>query len=150
MIITAQNNRYHNSYKPVSLPSFKALEKTFAMLKPDAFERHLDKMIIEEIEKNNFKIVKTWRGIAPRKKLENNYIEFKNKSFFKEWMDFLQSGDVQGMVIEGDNAIEKFRKFTFQIRDKLAPGDKRKNLLHSSDCAEAAKRELENFFDKNV
>lgn len=65
-------------------------------------------------------------------------------------MDFLQSGNVQAMAIEGENAVEKFRNFTFEIRNKLAPGERRKNLLHSSDSPGAAKRELENFFDKTV
>lgn len=150
MLIT---NTYNNNYTPKkqrSFLSFKAIERTFAMLKPDAFERKLNDVITKEIENNDFKIIKKWIGTAPREKLENNYIEHKDKSFFGEWMDFLQSGNVQAMAIEGENAVEKFRNFTFEIRNKLAPGERRKNLLHSSDSPDAAKRELENFFDKTV
>lgn len=150
MIIKFTNNYTDIKYSRNNLLSFKAIERTFAMLKPDSFERKLDKVILDEIKKNDFKILKEWKGIAPREKMINNYIEHKDKPFFNDWLDFLQSGEVHGMMIEGDNAVTKFREFAKSIRERFAPNEKRRNLIHSSDSEKAAERELKNFFDVNI
>lgn len=127
-------------------PGFGALERTFVILKPDSFERHLAKPIARALNSNGLKIVKSWVGIAPKEKLVGNYIQFKSKPFFDAWMNFLQSGKIEAMVIEGDGAVDKIRTLALKIREIFAPNEKRQNLLHSSDSLEAAKREITNFF----
>lgn len=131
-------------------PHFGAIERTFVMLKPDSFERNLAKPIEKAFSLHGLRIVRSWTGYAPRVKLVNNYIEFKAKPFFNEWMDFLQSRKIEAMIIEGDDAVSRTRALTLKIREIFAPNEKRKNLLHSSDCLDAAKREIENFFGPNA
>ena len=132
-------------------PSFSAHEKTFMMLKPDAYKRHLDKEILMELkEDKGLKITKEWEGIAPREKVEKNWESKRNKSFFNSWMDFMTSGKIKAMVVEGDNAISKVLNFKKKIREKFAPNQKRENLVHSSDDAKSANNEIKNFFDMNI
>ena len=61
--------------------TFKGYEKTFMMLKPDAFERKLDGIIEKNILESGLKISESFVGIAPRKKMENNYIAKKINLF---------------------------------------------------------------------
>ena len=120
------------------------------MLKPDAFERKLDGIIEKNILESGLKISESFVGIAPRKKMENNYIAKKNKSFFNEWIDFLTSGKIRAIIVEGDNAIARALNLKKEIRNQYAPNEKRFNLIHCSDDLENAKREIKNFFDKEV
>lgn len=126
--------------------SFKAYERTFMIIKPDAFERKLEKVIENTIVDKGLKIAESFEGIAPRAKMENNYIAKKNKSFFKEWMDFLTSGKLKAFVVEGDDAITKALDVKAQIRRMYAPNEKRYNLVHCSDDTTNATREIINFF----
>lgn len=126
--------------------SFKAYEKTFMIIKPDAFERHLEQIIEQSIIQKGLKITKSFEGIAPRAKMENNYIAKKDKSFFKEWMDFLTSGKLKAFIVEGDNAITKALDLKSEIRRIYAPNEKRYNLVHCSDDHTNATREIINFF----
>ena len=136
------NNRY--------TPSFQAYEKTFVMLKPDSFNRKLDEIIMKRIAEKKLDVLKQWEGVAPRKKLEGNYIRHKDKSFFSEWIDFLQSGKIRALLIGGEDAIEAANALKKSVRQDLAPGQKRFNLIHSSDDTASAEREIHNFFDTDV
>lgn len=140
-ILPQFNHKYKYS------PSFQAYEKTFMMLKPDAFERKLNQTIVEKIEENGLTILKEWEGVAPREKLEGNYAQYKEKSFFKEWIDFLKSGKIKAMLVGGDDAISKGMELRNKLRHAFDADNKRRNLIHSSDDIEAAKREIKNFFD---
>lgn len=131
-------------------PSFQAYEKTFMMLKPDAFERKLNETIVQKIEENGLSILKEWEGVAPREKLEGNYSQYRKKSFFKDWIDFLKSGKIKAMLVGGDDAISKGMELRNKIRLDFDANNKRRNLLHSSDDIEAAEREIKNFFDVEV
>lgn len=133
------NNRYS--------PSFQAYEKTFVMLKPDSFNRKLDSIIMKRIADKKLDILKQWEGIAPRKKLEENYIQHKDKPFFPAWIDFLQSGKIRALLVGGEDAIEAANALKKSVRQELAPGEKRFNLIHSSDDTTSAEREIHNFFD---
>lgn len=126
--------------------SFKAYERTFMIIKPDAFERKLEKVIENTIIDKGLKIAESFEGIAPRAKMENNYIAKKDKSFFKEWMDFLTSGKLKAFIVEGDNAITKALDLKSEIRRIYAPNEKRYNLVHCSDDHTNATREIINFF----
>lgn len=130
---------------------FAAHEKTFMMLKPDAYKRHLDKTILNALTKDkDLKITKEWEGIAPREKVEKNWEDKKEKSFFKSWMDFMTSGKIKAMIVEGDNAISKVLAFKRRIRTEFAPNEKRENLVHSSDDLQSANKEIHNFFDTKI
>ena len=108
------NNRY--------TPSFQAYQKTFVMLKPDSFERHLDGVIMNRIADSHLQVLKQWEGVAPRKKLEENYAAHKNKSFFHSWIDFLQSGKIRAMLVGGEDAIDVVNALKKSVRQELAPG----------------------------
>ncbi len=139
-----------NEQKHYYRPSFQAYEKTFVMLKPDSFKRRLDREIMESLKSKHLDVLKQWEGIAPREKLEGNYVQHKNKSFFKEWIDFLQSGKIRALLVGGEDAIGEINSLKKSIRSSYAPGEKRFNLIHSSDDAECAKREIKNFFDVEI
>lgn len=136
------NNRY--------TPSFQAYQKTFVMLKPDSFERRLDGVIMKKLADNNLQVLKQWEGIAPREKMEVNYVQHKNKPFFPAWIDFLISGKIRAMLVGGEDAIEVVNTLKKSVRQELAPGEKRFNLIHSSDDTASAEREIHNFFDKDA
>ena len=127
--------------------TFKGYEKTFMMIKPDAFQRNLEKVIETNIIESGLKISESFTGVAPRKKIENNYITKQHKSFFKEWIDFLTSGKIKAIIVEGENAIARALELKKNIRNKYAPNEKRFNLIHCSDDIHNAKREIKNFFD---
>lgn len=137
------------SAKSNSNPSFGAVERTFMLLKPDSFERRLAEPIKKILGRHadDLKIVQVWRGVAPRTKLEQNYVEHRGKTFFDEWMEFLQSNQVEALVIEGENAVSRTNLLKQITRTVFAPGERRYNLIHSSDTPEDAEREISNFFD---
>lgn len=139
-----------NNNQNFSPLNFKGYEKTFMMIKPDAFHRNLEDVIEKKILESGLKISESFEGIAPRKKMENNYIAKQNKSFFKEWMDFLTSGKIKAIIVEGENAISKALHLKKNIRTQYAPNEKRFNLIHCSDDITNAKREIKNFFEIEV
>lgn len=148
MINKTNNIHFTPQYK--YNPSFMAYEKTFVMLKPDSFERKLDMVIINEIQKKGLKVLKSWEGMPAREKLEGNYEQYKNRSFFTDWIDFLQSGKIKAMIVGGEDAISEVNMLKFSLRDKYAQGERRINLLHASDDTDCAKKECKNFFDIEI
>lgn len=143
---TMQNSTNRNN---VSL-SFKAYEKTFMIIKPDAFQRNLDSVIENNILQSGLKISKSFEGIASKKKMKNNYISQKHKTFFNDWIEFLTSGKIKAIVVEGDDAISKALQIKNFIRTTYAPNEKRYNLVHCSDDRANARREIKNFFDIEI
>ena len=130
--------------------TFTAYEKTFVMLKPDSFHRNIDGIIMKKIDSAGMKVLSQWEGIAPREKLERNYIQYKDKPFFSKWIDCLSSGKIRAMVIGGDDAISAVSGIKKSVREQYAPGQKRFNLMHSSDDVESAQKECKNFFDVEI
>lgn len=131
-------------------PTFAAYQKTFVMIKPDAFERKLDNEIMSKINDSGMKVLQNWNGIPSKEKMEGNYIQYKQKSFFDAWLKYLTSGNIRAMVIGGEESISVINSLKKIIRQQYAPGEKRFNLIHSSDDVASAKREIENFFDIEV
>ena len=131
--------------------SFKSLQKTFVMIKPEAFENDAFKYIRKTLKGYSFKIVKQDNGILPYEKLAKNYEEFSDREFYKEWMDYLSSNKMTAMVVEGENVVKKMLYIKKVIRWIFSPNEKRYNVMHCSDSFEAAKREIDNFFpDKSI
>jgi nucleoside-diphosphate kinase len=135
-----------------------AIERTFSILKPDATERNLTGAINAMIEKANLRIVAQKRVRISREQAERFYAVHKERPFFRELVDFMISGPVVVQVLEGDNAIAKYRDVMGATDPaKAAPGTIRKtharsigeNSVHGSDAPETAVREIAQFFSEN-
>ena len=137
-------------------------EQTFCMIKPDATERGLTQEINSRIEKSGLKIVKSKELTMSRSQAEKIYAVHKGKDFYDGLVDFITSGPLTVMMLEGDNAILRLRQLMGETDPrKAAPGTIRgdlredniftekgtmKNLIHGSDSPESAKNEISIFF----
>ena len=135
-----------------------AIERTFSILKPDATERNLTGAINAMIEKANLRIVAQKRVRISREQAERFYAVHKERPFFRELVDFMISGPVVVQVLEGDNAIAKYRDVMGATDPaKAAVGTIRKshaksiaeNSVHGSDAPETAVKEIAQFFSEN-
>jgi len=135
-----------------------AIERTFSILKPDATERNLTGAINAMIEKANLRIVAQKRVRISREQAERFYAVHKERPFFRELVDFMISGPVVVQVLEGDNAIAKYRDVLGATDPaKAAVGTIRKshaksigeNSVHGSDAPETAVKEIAQFFSEN-
>jgi nucleoside-diphosphate kinase len=135
-----------------------ALERTFSILKPDATERNITGAINAIIEKAGLRIVAQKRVRISREQAEKFYAVHRERPFFRELVDFMISGPVVVQVLEGDNAIAKYREVMGATDPaKAAAGTIRKthaksigeNSVHGSDAPETAVREIAQFFSEN-
>jgi len=135
-----------------------AIERTFSILKPDATERNLTGAINAIIEKASLRIVAQKRVRISREQAERFYAVHKERPFFRELVDFMISGPVVVQVLEGDNAIAKYRDVMGATDPaKAAVGTIRKshaksigeNSVHGSDAPETAVKEIAQFFSEN-
>ncbi|HZT28123.1 MAG TPA: nucleoside-diphosphate kinase [Pseudolabrys sp.] len=135
-----------------------AIERTFSILKPDATARNLTGAINAMIEQAGLRIVAQKRVRITRDQAEKFYAVHKERPFFRELVDFMISGPVVVQVLEGDNAIAKYREVMGATDPaKAAPGTIRKvharsigeNSVHGSDAPETAEREIAQFFSHN-
>src|SRR5712664_4467694 len=135
-----------------------AIERTFSIIKPDATERNLTGAINALIEKAGLRIVAQKRIRMTREQAETFYAVHKARPFFGELVDFMISGPVVVQVLEGENAIAKYRD-VMRATDtaKAAAGTIRKvhsksigeNSVHGSDAADTAANEIAQFFAGN-
>ena len=135
-----------------------AVERTFSILKPDATERNLTGAINAIIEKAGLRIVAQKRVRITRAQAEQFYGVHKARPFFGELVDFMTSGPVVVQVLEGENAIAKYRDVMGATDpSKAAEGTIRKthaksigeNSVHGSDSPENAVIEINQFFAGN-
>ncbi len=135
-----------------------AIERTFSILKPDATERNLTGAVNAMIEKAGLRIVAQKRVRISREQAERFYAVHRERPFFRELVDFMISGPVVVQVLEGDNAIAKYRDVMGATDPaKAAVGTVRKtharsigeNSVHGSDAPETALREIAQFFSEN-
>lgn len=133
------------------------VEKTVAIIKPDAVKKKLIGKIIQRIEEEEFKISKLKMLYLSKEEAEGFYIVHKEKSFYDSLTDFMSSGKVVVVILEGENAIERWRKVMGATDPALAdPGTIRRqfgfsverNATHGSDAPETAEWEI-NYFFKN-
>jgi nucleoside-diphosphate kinase len=134
------------------------VERTFSILKPDATERNLTGAINAMIEKAGLRIVAQKRVRITREQAEKFYAVHKERPFFRDLVDFMTSGPVVVQVLEGENAIARYRDVMGATDPaKAAPGTIRKtyarsigeNSVHGSDAPETAAREIAQFFSEN-
>ena len=135
-----------------------ALERTFSILKPDATARNLTGAISAMIEAAGLRIVAQKRVRITRAQAEQFYGVHKARPFFGELVDFMVSAPVVVQVLEGENAIAKYRDVMGATDPaKAAPNTIRKvhaksigeNSVHGSDAPDTAAREIAQFFSEN-
>jgi len=131
------------------------MDRTLILVKPDAFARGLTGEIVARFERKGLKIVAI-RGLTVTKELaEQHYAEHSERPFFGELVEFITSGPIVAMVLEGENAVKAARQ-VIGATDPLeaASGSIRgdfavemgQNMVHGSDSPESAAREAELFF----
>ena len=133
------------------------MERTFAIIKPDAVERNLIGKILERIESNGFKIAGMKKTQLSQKEAKGFYYVHKERPFFESLTEFMCSGPVVLLVLEKDNAITAWR----DLMGATNPEDAKegtirkdfalsieKNSTHGSDSAENAAYELSYFFSE--
>ncbi|MGB9749974.1 MAG: nucleoside-diphosphate kinase [Caldisericia bacterium] len=121
------------------------MEKTLLILKPDSFKRNLVGEIIRRVEIKGFKIIDMKFEYLTRSKAEKLYEIHRGKNFFEELINFMISGPILAIEVEGENAIYLLRKLIGatkpeeremgSIRGDFAIG-LTENLVHASDSKE--------------
>ena len=132
------------------------MNKTLALIKPDAVDRNINGNIIALIEKNGFivrdiKFMKMSRSIA-----EKFYEAHVGKSFYDKLITYMTSGNIIALILEKDNAVELFRNLLGSTDPNLAKEgtirklyaiDKSFNSVHGSDSDSNAEREISIIFN---
>ena len=135
-----------------------ATERTFSIIKPDATQRNLTGAVNAVIEKAGLRIVAQKRVRMTREQAETFYAVHKERPFFGELVAFMVSGPVVVQVLEGENAVAKYREVMGATNPaNAAEGTIRKqfaqsmgeNSVHGSDSQENAEIEMRQFFAGN-
>ena len=133
------------------------IEQTLSIIKPDAVERNLENKIKDFFEKNNLTISKTKKVKISKEEASEFYKVHQTKPFYGDLCNYLSSGPIVVMILEGENAISKNRQLMGSTDPKKAEeGTLRKmyglsidkNSVHGSDSVENAKIEMNFFFNK--
>ena len=132
-----------------------SLERTFAIIKPDAVSRNLQGEILSRMHKAGFQIIAMKSLRLTKEEAGGFYAVHRERPFFSELTDFISSGKIFAIVLEADGAISKWRE-TMGATDpkKAAPGTIRRDLgtsiqmncTHGSDAPETAAFEISYFF----
>ena len=135
-----------------------AVEKTFSIIKPNSVQKNHIGGIISRFESKGLRVAAAKFTRLSKEKAEGFYIEHKERPFFGSLVNFMTSGPVLLMVLEGENAVAANREIMGATDPaKAAAGTIRKdfadsieaNSVHGSDSATAADREISYFFEKN-
>jgi len=135
-----------------------AVEKTFSIVKPNAVSKNNIGKILDRFESRGLRIAAAKFTRLSKEKAEGFYIEHKERPFFGSLVNFMTSGPVLLMVLEGENAVALNREIMGATDpSKAAPGTIRKDFadsieakaVHGSDSATSADREISYFFEKN-
>ena len=133
------------------------MERTLSIIKPDAVERNLENRIKFFFKEKNLKILKNKKVHITKEEAAEFYKVHQTKPFYKNLCNYLSSGPIVVMVLEGEGAIFKNRQIMGATDPlKAEEGTLRKmyglsidkNSVHGSDSAESAKTEIGFFFDK--
>ena len=130
-------------------------EKTLAIIKPDAVKKKVVGKIIQRIEDEGFEISGLKMLHLTKEEAEGFYFVHRAKPFYASLTDFMSSGEIAVMILEGENAIEKWRKIMGVTDPALAePGTIRhqygfsveRNATHGSDAPQTAEWEINYFY----
>ncbi|MEY4436861.1 MAG: hypothetical protein RL100_325 [Actinomycetota bacterium] len=132
-----------------------AIQQTLVLIKPDGVKRNLIGEIIRRIEAKGYVVVDLKKLTPSRELLAKHYAEHEGKPFYEPLVEFMSSGDVVALKVEGNRVIEGFRSLAGATDPTVAaPGTIRgdlgrdwglkvqQNLVHGSDSEESAAREL--------
>ena len=131
------------------------IEQTLSIIKPDAVERKLEDRIKNYYKKNNLKILKIKKVKITKEEASEFYKVHQTKSFYGDLCNYLSSGPIVAMILEGESAISKNRQLMGSTDPKKAEeGTLRqmyglsidKNSVHGSDSLANAKIEINFFF----
>jgi len=131
------------------------MERTLILVKPDAFARNLTGEIIARFERKGLRLVALKLMTMTRELAERHYGEHAGKPFFGELVQFITSGPLVAMVLEGESAVEAARQLIGATNPlQASPGSIRgdyaiavgQNMVHGSDGADSAAREVALFF----
>jgi nucleoside-diphosphate kinase len=126
-------------------------ERSFVMVKPDGVAARLTGEIVSRVEQRGLAIVALRKAIIDRPVAEEHYAEHRARPFFGELVEFITSGPVVMMAVEGEGAIGVLRTMMGPTDPRDAPPgtirgdyalDVGQNVIHGSDGAESAEREL--------
>jgi nucleoside-diphosphate kinase len=126
------------------------------MLKPDATAKNLAPEIKRRITNAGYKIIRERTFKMSEELVREHYDFLVDKPFFPEILNFMTSGEVMGMIIEGENVITGIRDMIGVTDPALAADgtirkdfgtDKMRNVLHASDSPETAQIEIKRFFN---
>lgn len=132
------------------------MERTFVAIKPDAVQRGLIGEIIQRFEKKGFKVIGMKMTHLSSEMAEKHYAEHKGKPFYDGLIQFITSGPIVAMVLQGVNVVSLARNMMGSTNPQnAAPGTIRadyaqiseRNVVHGSDSPESAKREIALFFN---
>ncbi len=131
------------------------MDRTLILVKPDAFARGLTGEIIARFERKALRIVALRHMTMTGEEAQRHYAEHEGKPFFGELVDFITSGPLVAMVLEGYEAVRAARQVIGATNPlEAAPGSIRgdlalevgQNMVHGSDANESAAREAALFF----
>jgi len=130
-------------------------ERTLVLIKPDGVRRGLAGEVLARIERKGLRIVAMDMRVVGKDLAETHYAEHTGKPFYGSLVDFITSGALVALVVEGPRAIEAFRALAGATDPvKAAPGTIRgdyalevqDNIVHGSDSPDSAEREIKIFF----
>lgn len=131
------------------------IQRTLVLIKPDAVQRHLIGEIIGRYERKGLTIVAMEQRAVSKDLARKHYAEHERKSYFDELVDFLSSGPLVSLVLEGREAVSAVRAMHGKTDGaQAAPGtvrgdfglSTRWNLVHASDSEKSAAREISLWF----
>jgi len=131
------------------------MEQTLSIIKPDAVERNLENKIKSSYEKNKLQIFKSKKVKISREEAAEFYKEHQTKPFYNDLCNYLSSGPIVVMILQGENAVSKNRQLMGATDPlKAEEGTLRKkygisidkNSVHGSDSFENGKKEIDFFF----
>ena len=131
------------------------MEKTLVLVKPDGVKKHICGEIIARFERKGLAIHAIKMIQVPAELAKKHYAEHEGKDFFQDLIDFITSGPVLAMVIEGENAVKAVRQINGATNPlEAVPGSIRgdfatsidENVVHASDAPETAAREIALWF----
>ena len=135
-----------------------ALERTFSIIKPDATARNITGLVNAKIEEAGLRIIAQKRLQLTAEQAGGFYAVHKERPFYNDLVEFMTSGPVVVQVLEGDNAIAKYREVMGATNPaEAAPGTIRAeyaksidaNTVHGSDAPETAAVEIPFFFSED-
>lgn len=134
-------------------------EYTYVMIKPDGVKKNLVSKITTRIMAANFKITNVKHMYLSPEKVREHYAHLVERDFYPELESYITSGMVVGMIVIGEDVVNKIRILVGPTDSRKAPKstirgaygtDSMQNIIHASDSIESAKTEVERFYGKEV